>query len=80
MPDPRPPIAEHIRALKERSGLTWAQLARELEVGERQLLGWARVDGDRTPTYPFVVKIADYFSQKLGETVEPGSFYLPPQP
>lgn len=66
----RPPIAHNLRALKERSGLTWAAIARALEVNERWVYEWARPDGAYQPSWPNVVKLAALF-----ELDDPGWFY-----
>jgi transcriptional regulator with XRE-family HTH domain len=74
----KPPIASNLRALKERAGVPWREIAAAIGTGERQVHEWARPDGAFTASWPNVVKLAEFFSEKLGVDIEPGEFYLQP--
>ena len=64
----RPPIARNLRLLKEHHGLTWNEIARRLEVGDRLVSAWANEEAT-DPSWPNVVKLAALFE------VEPHVFY-----
>lgn len=67
-PSTKPPIARNLRLLKEHRGMTWAEIARQMEVGERLVNAWAS-DTDTDPSWPNVVKLAELFG------VQPHDFY-----
>lgn len=60
---PRPPIARNLRLLKEQRGMTWTEIARRLEVGERLVTAWAN-ETATDPSWPNVVKLAELFGVK----------------
>lgn len=66
---PKPPIAANLRKLKEHRGLTWVDIARRLEVGERLVNAWAS-ENATDPSWPNIVKLAELFD------VEPHVFYV----
>lgn len=68
-PLPKPPIAANLRKLKEHRGITIAEIARQLEVGERLVNGWVSETGT-DPSWPNIVKLAELFE------VEPHVFYV----
>jgi transcriptional regulator with XRE-family HTH domain len=69
-PLPKPPIAANLRKLKEHRSITIAEIARQLEVGERLVNAWVS-DTGTDPSWPNVVKLAELFE------VEPFNFYDP---
>ena len=75
----KPPIAANLRALKDRAGVPWREIAAALEVNERQVHEWANPEGAFTASWPSVCKLADFFTEKLGVDIEPGEFYLQPE-
>jgi transcriptional regulator with XRE-family HTH domain len=68
----KPPVAANLRSLKERKGVTWQAIARELDVGERLVSAWAR-DDESVPSWWNVCRLAEFFG------VEPALFYHPPE-
>lgn len=64
----KPPIAANLRALKEARGITIAEIARQVEVGERLVQAWISESGT-DPSWPNIVKLAEVFS------VAPHRFY-----
>jgi transcriptional regulator with XRE-family HTH domain len=71
----RPPIAENIRALKERAGVTWRQVAEGTDATERQVLQWASTESRHVPSWRTCQRLAAYFSRQLDETIRPAYFY-----
>lgn len=67
----RPPIAANLRRLKAESGLSWEEIAREIDASERLVRKWSRPD-DSDPKWPYIVKLAELFG------VEPHEMYAEP--
>ena len=72
---PRPPIAENLRALKDRAGVTWKQIAEGTQAPERQVLQWASTESRHVPSWRTCQRLAAYFSGLLGEPIHPSYFY-----
>jgi DNA-binding XRE family transcriptional regulator len=76
----RPPVAVHLRRLYEQLDVTQREIAAAVGATERQVQEWMRVENARyTPSWPTVVKLAAFFSEKTGGVpIDPGTFYCRP--
>lgn len=69
----RPPIAENLRLLKDRKGCRWRDIAEALDVQERTIVRYAKIDGGAEPSWPNVVQLAEFFGLD-----DPGLLYCRP--
>lgn len=76
----RPPIAANLRLLRHEAGVSWRELAAELEVSERQVHEWARITGAQyVASWETCIKLAAFFTARLERPIEPGDFYVAPE-
>lgn len=79
MTENRPPVSENLRALKERAGVPWREIAEAADVNQRQLEEWARPTGRYLPSWENLGKLAAYFTSKLGVAIDRADFYVDPE-